>query len=627
MVGLYAEYECMGDDLGKLKRKSRASARAAGMLACGLLLASCGGGGGGGGPSGFGLPLFSPPATLVSAVVLAGGGSPGPGDRLQFLLSRNVSLLAGRLLDDADLSIVGGLLGTVTSPPSQVHARLIEVVLGVGAVIQPGVTSIEFAADQDAVVDASGALAIADVPRLVSAGDAESPQLLAITLNGIHSLLNGQGPAGGVLQVPSQNFSIDLQFADASTAVQGQRSVIVANRGVAVNGQELVAGVDLTSALLVQAGSTTASYTVPAQVTFPQGAVSITCYVVDDSGRVSHGLSFDFLVREFTDALRPFETSLYPSQLWYLDISRDVESYSVNLANFSTPVQVQTGASGTADLQELLLLMGLMSPSPLPNVIGAADSNQVVLDRFKAAVLAELQDMFAGVNVVYTFNSPGVFPVGQVQVPQTWVGFSQLCLAGSYDSSGSSGVLGLALLDAHNGQQEDNCEENFEGTDRLGVFLHAMINDGFLTVGSSTFRSTFDSFTPSRPGGVPIGEANGDAARLAGSQADLRSGLIDLAIGRLARFTAVVAAHESGHSMGLVQFAPMPNGLYGGDASQGNPNFPGSSSGHIRMPSSVFPGISINIMAPALDFRSTLVQGTAFNTLNLAYLREQVVPN
>ena len=100
---------------------------------------------------------------------------------------------------------------------------------------------------------------------------------------------------------------------------------------------------------------------------------------------------------------------------------------------------------------------------------------------------------------------------------------------------------------------------------------------------------------------------------------DDRADLMDIAIADLARFAAVVIAHECGHSMGLVVNGPMPTGLYGNDSV----NFPGSSNGHIST-QALFPGNGTNVMSPGLFYESALHPSTAFNSLNLAYLREQV---
>ena len=84
-----------------------------------------------------------------------------------------------------------------------------------------------------------------------------------------------------------------------------------------------------------------------------------------------------------------------------------------------------------------------------------------------------------------------------------------------------------------------------------------------------------------------------------------------MALADFARFTAVVAAHECGHSMGLVQNGAMPVGLYGNDTV----NFPGSADGHIRN-ASLFPA-GTNVMSPSLSYSLAVNAGTRFNTLNM----------
>ena len=63
----------------------------------------------------------------------------------------------------------------------------------------------------------------------------------------------------------------------------------------------------------------------------------------------------------------------------------------------------------------------------------------------------------------------------------------------------------------------------------------------------------------------------------------------------------------------------MPTGLYGNDSV----NFPGSANGHIRN-LSLFPGGATNLMSPALSYTNATSPATSFNTLNMAYLREQI---
>jgi hypothetical protein len=189
-------------------------------------------------------------------------------------------------------------------------------------------------------------------------------------------------------------------------------------------------------------------------------------------------------------------------------------------------------------------------------------------------------------------------------------------------------VLGLALYDPNNDSQNDDCLVDFQAN-RLGVFVLTVLDNGNGLSGPSTtlFRQTYDPLRAEIGSGgnhgVPIGGDAQDGARLAGTLNDGRATVIHNAIDRMARCIAVVVAHETGHSMGLVKNGAMPVGLYGGDTS----NFPGSNSEHIRMPTSVFPPGSVNIMSPSLNFELTQHNSTAFNSLNLAYLRERVLYN
>ena len=105
---------------------------------------------------------------------------------------------------------------------------------------------------------------------------------------------------------------------------------------------------------------------------------------------------------------------------------------------------------------------------------------------------------------------------------------------------------------------------------------------------------------------------------LLGTQVDARATVIAVAIEDIARYLAVVIAHECGHSHGLVQNGAQPTGLYGNDTV----NFPGSTNGHIRTPLLFSSGI--NIMSPSLSYTLATDSNTGFNSLNLAYLREQV---
>jgi hypothetical protein len=584
-------------------RPAEALAAFAGALA---LLAACSGGGRGGDRT--------PPA-VIGAAFVGPGAVPGAGDRLWLFFDEDVTLAAAPL-DDADLTLVpAGALGTRATPPTLAGPRALWLELGAGVALTPGVTAVALSPRNDAVRDAAGNAGGGAQPVTVSVGDGDQPGIDLLTASGVDALLNGTGPAGGTLQVPASGFTIDLAYGDATTPVDPVRTRITADVAVAVPGGMRTAGADLVDAFtLVTATATAASYLVPAGVRFPAGPCRITAHVADATGMASVA-SFVFLTRALTDDVRPFETHVNSSQVWYLDLHRDLESYGlVNTSGDRFRVDVVPGANGRADLFDLFAVLGLHGSD--------AGVNGAVTARFQERLLAELASLYGGVNVAFTLVSPGAFPPGESSVAYDRHGSSQICVAGAFTVP-DAGVLGLALLDANNASQNNNCLTDFQ-QNRLGVFFHTVVTSTSGLNGASTnaFRQTYDGLRAA-VGGTAVGNQAGDLDRVSGNTMDGRTTLIHAAINRAARFLAAVVAHECGHSMGLVADGPMPDGLYGGDAA----NFPGSSAGHIRMPAGVLPAGASNLMSPQLGFEATLHAGTTFNTLNLAYLRERAVYN
>jgi hypothetical protein len=562
---------------------------------------------------------------MVAVTFFGAGAAPVPGDKLRFIVSETVTLTAA-LLDAADLVIAGGTLGAVSAPPTMISNHEVEITLGTGVSLVAGATTFTFGAANDAVADGDGQLAVAGTIRTLTKADLDVPLITALTLSAVHPTLNGTGAASGTLQVATTGFDVDLGYADLTSGVDPTLNIIKADVAVLVGGASLVAGENLVPHLTAgTASSTVGSYTVPAGVVFPAGPVTISCYVIDTTGRVSAVSTFAFLAKTMTQALQPFEKNVNASQVWFLDTSRDIESMVVNPVNPTTPVQLTAGANSRSDLEDLFQVLGLWTAAPAANVIGTKNSNEVVMDLFRARVLNEMAGFFAGANISFTFTAPGAFPNAQF-VDYNSFSFSQICIAASATTVGNIGIAGRAIFDPHNEVHVDDCLTNFNG-ERLGVFLHTIVNDAFLAGASTQFALTFNPLMPTRIGGGtsnPVGSSLEplDPSRLTGATNDQRASDIARAINDLARLTAVITAHECGHSMGLVQDGAMPNGLYGNHAA-----FTGSSPGHIAMPASVFPGNSLNIMSPALGYVESLDLGTKFNSLNLAYLRESVIYN
>lgn len=583
----------------------------------------CDGSSGGGGTKPIGAP--DPAPVVIAATFVGATSTPTSGDTLQLLFSEDVAILPNTLMTDLDLSLSAGSLGEVTTAPTLKNPRTVLVTLATGVSFEPGTTTLSIGSANDSIRDTTGNNAIASTPVVITDGDGDDPAISVLALSGVDSTLDGSGSAGGTLQVPTSGFTIEVSHRDLSSTVVPADTVIVATSVVGVSGVNRQAGLNLVDAFTHTTSGPTTTYTIPTTVTFPVGILELRVYVRDTTGMISSSKIITGQTRAADDAVRPFETSANASQVWFIDTSRDIESYTFNIFNFITPLLPVSGANGRTDFADLLLIIGLQSTSPIANVSGGKDSNVVAMDLIEAAILTELSALFAGANITFTFTSPGAW-VGGSSVAYNSLGFSRIALSGSATAAGTSGTLGLAIFDPNNKNQDDDTQVNYGGTDRLGVFLHTIINDGIANHPTTTFRVTFDPFTPGLFGTVIGGNAD-DGSRLIGTLNDSRTTEMKTAISRLARFAAVILAHECGHSVGLVMNGAMPAGLYGNDTAN-FPVFPSSAAdGHIKMPTSLFPGLSENIMSPSFDFDATLAPKTRFNTLNRAYLREHVLAN
>lgn len=572
-------------------------------------LAACGGGGGGGSNS------SNPAPTLVGATFVGVTPTPAIGDTLLLTFSEDVDA-TGSLLDDTDVVLSGGTsLGAVAAAPTRVGARTFAVAIGANANFLPGVTTIDLSSEFDAIADTAGKLAEPATAVVIGDDDGQAPVLANVTIAGVVDPLNGTGTAGGTLQVPVNGWTIDLSYSD-NAGIDTARTQITANVAVATSSGSQPAGTNLRPFLTaLQAGNTSASYRVPTATSFPPGAFTLTCSVVDVAGAQSAASGFAATVRPFSDALRPFERNVNPQQLWFLDFTRDIEALVASPALGGASVSSTPGANGRSDFLDVLHVLGLQHTAPLANVTPGKDSNQVVVEQFQLELLVQLAALHDGAPIAFTLTQPTpTANLGAGSVAYANAGYSQISIAGT---PSSAGVLGVAIFDPHNATQNDNTLTDFNGL-RLGVFLQTIADVGLGPPGNSAFRQTFDVFAPIA-GGTAIGANAQDGQRLTGTLNDGRATSIRAAIDDLARFTAVVLAHECGHSVGLVRNGAMPQGLYGNDTI----NFPGSSDGHINVQSQ-FPAGATNVMSPALSYSGAIDANTGFNSLNLAYLREQI---
>ncbi len=354
-------------------------------------------------------------------------------------------------------------------------------------------------------------------------------------------------------------------------------------------------------------GALSASLTVGTSVQFSDGAQTLTLTVTDTTGNVSQPRNLPLIIKNATNALVPLESG----NLWYLDLTRDLDTIS---SSGSTTITISTSNTPNTvpDFLEELLILGLRSATPIANVSGSRNSNDVALDYMKSKVLEQLALLYPSISVSFTFNDPGSF--GSQQIVSYESGTHSRMAIGS---QAIGGQLGLALFDPHNKFHED--DTGLFSTLRLGVFPLTAIQATVNTLGSP-FRLTYDAFIKGR--GTPIGNQASDGTRLLNIEAggstvlDQRQADMQTALFRWARFIAVVTAHECAHSMGLVKDGAQPVGLYGGLAQFGG------SAGHLDLSgTTIFPAGAQEVMTSAISFQKSYHTGTGFNALFLSYFR------
>jgi len=579
---------------------------------------------------------------ILQMACFEGGGTPDAGEYLYLEFNEEMALESNPFSDqdvsfwDAEETLGSGANLEVALE----DAFTVRVTLGFQPDFTPGSSAINLPELNDVVRDLAGnrpympAGALRNDYRTIIAQETQAPRIDLLTLNEIPAILNGDGSAGGRLLVPLTGFDISLEYHDVGGAgVDSDTLTIVSESDLTLSGSALEAGENLVPHLTsAGADDSEALFTVPAKLVFPAGVHTLKARVGDNLGNVSAYKSFTFETTAAIDALRPFETVANASQVWNLLFTRDL--YTIEAAGgASISITAERASNGIADFNEDLIIFGLGCADPI-KVPGTGKKSNVFMKQLVIdAVKDELHDnIFSGVNIVFTEEDQGTIPGNWAQVGYNDFTHSQISIGGESDV----GALGVAFVDRGNANQDNDILYNgsapYNPGTNLGIFTTRILKYEINGSSWGIFRTTFDTFIPGR--GTPVGEGASDRDILmdiagtgpeVGGAAAVRRDAMLLAVSRLARFIAVVTAHEMGHSMGLSVNGAMPDGLYGGDAI----HFPGSDSNHINLGS--FPDLyllpAVNIMVPATNFWMTNAAGTRFNDLNRAYLREKAFYN
>jgi hypothetical protein len=451
--------------------------------------------------------------------------------------------------------------------------------------------------------------------------DTRGPSIDLLTIDGIPAVMNGS-LAFTNTQNQSQSFSlmaadrtfvIWVSFAAGSSALDPAGLTVWASEplGGGAGGGGVDPGSSFGSRFQVSLADGLATLTVGDSLAFTSGSHTVTAQISDVLGNSSPAVSYVFQAGPATSSLRPFRSA----ERWHIDFSRDNWSISSSINHSGTVTVTSTsGANGVADFVEDLRMLGLQSASP-PPAAASAGLNEVVLAAIEEAVIGHLYELYGkGFD-----GSAGADSV-QIEFSLTAPGGTHSRMAIGGDDPMPGYTIGRAEFDYRNSIPNDD-----SATD-LGVFTTNLID--FYINTSFTFRSRFNPLIPGR--GTALGFNSDDVTVLSPSfnrsssgntvQQNRRYDDIELAIDGIARSVSVIAAHEIGHSLGLVANGAPTAGLFGGEylASFAGPY---TNSYHLDSPGN-------DIMAASLSFTSSITTGPAgpkFNELTMAYLLERIL--
>jgi hypothetical protein len=580
----------------------------------------------------------------ITAAVYYGTGSPRAGRSLILIFNEDMDLENGGTFDAADVEFwnMGETIGVGSPIPIytlEAESKAVRIVLGAMPSFVPGVSRINVSGSNDVIMDLAGNVAyIPPDPNqddyvTIIPMEYQPPVIDLLTISGIPECLNGDGSAGGTIQAKRTGITIDLEYHDEGGAgVDPETITIVSSTPVIVDGDAVDVGADLVPYLTeIAADGEGASFALPAGMEFDTGQTTLSATVDDIVHNRSETAEYTFKVIVPSNGQLPFRTTVNPSQVWNLVFGRDLYDIDVG-GTYNIVVDAVRRANGKADFDEDLVIFGFNCTVPIDVPGTSMDSNEFMQSLVIESIKNELSAIFEGANIEFTDSASASFPGNYPQVDYSSYSHSLMAIGGDSDLT----ALGVAFIDRCNRKQDNN--RLYKGSapynpgTNLGVFPTRIFIYEVNGSAYGLFRLTFDHFIPGR--GIPVGEGIDDEAILmdmagtgppvGGIQA-LRRDAILTAVERFGRYIAVVAGHEMGHSMGVAVNGTMPNGLYGGNAA----HFPGSTDNHISL--TTFPELfktpNVNIMIPATNFTYTNAEGTRFNGLNKAYLREEIFYN
>ena len=499
--------------------------------------------------------------------------------------------------------------------------------------------------------DARGDLAVPDAPAPDRGSDAFVPFSFSLTVNRIPTTMNGSTPFKALdlttksyrLTVPTHGFSLDVAWA--GTNAVGSSLRVRANRALGAGAGQLPAGADISGEMVKAAGK--ATLLVPSSLSLAPGTVTFSATVQEGAVERSAAITVD--VAQKTFLLDPFRLE----DTWVLIFSRDVAAITSGLdAKGQWSLWCKMGKNGVVDLEEDLRVIGLSTPKMRTDCAkvsnrGVTGTNAIMRAWLEALIVAAVRKAFlvnadgtrtaasVGIRVLHELDpaAPALstFSYQKLKGGETTKNFSAISIGGG-DLSKS--FLGRSKTsDYRNVQNEDNLSPDYGvlSTNALGYLISTLNKDASLKM---LLQQLLGDFLPELgTGGERVGESPLDAVILAKGfdpakatgAAAARYNKLTFGIELFGRLLGALAAHEMGHSLGLVPGGAPPHGLFGGEQYASFVNPARTKSGHIDTPGfnlmeagpSSAPGVPLNLMAYLTEPR--------FNELNTAYLQGRLL--
>ena len=447
----------------------------------------------------------------------------------------------------------------------------------------------------------------------------EEPPALFLTMSRLPDYLNGSipyfdaalgGPSAFFVRTSAENTCLDVAALESSGPIDWTSLTLMCDQAFTYEGGEEIAPGEVLELQGASSGedgwrSACIAFTAPLVDTFVHCSAS-----AKSPGQQVASAELSFL----TTLMPPNLDPMGEPETWVLSYTRDIWSHTAPMGFLGITNTYVPQGNGLSDFDESMAAIGLMHLENEAMSTWARTQLQEAIKRHFEACFDPRGDGAIPLTVLNEGDALAPAFSSFSYGPRSSTSFSTLPIGG-WDPLGDA-VWGRCPYDPNNQRNED-----VRSQANLGV-MSAQIAHAILT---SNMNYGYPSELVPQVGGTAFGADFADGFVL-GPNYDPSSEALPERVAAflygvelVAAFTALVACHEVGHSLGLVPDGPPPLGLFGGVLG---PSWVGeqTTSHHCE--------IGNNIMAAAVsiyDAYAQLSEPRVFSPLVEAYLRSEVV--